>query len=113
MAGTVSVSIVSVGRGILYVGHVDGDPPVPLLRGVINGAIVLELGQTLGGEHLGDGGGERGLAVIHMAYGAYVAVGLVPLEHLLLPDTGGEGEGAGQRQDLGGDQGELGASSAR
>ena len=39
--------------------------------------------RTFGGEYFGDGGGERGLAMVHVSDGADVHVRLVALEHLL------------------------------
>ena len=55
VAGTVRVRVVPILGGVLDVRHVDGDPPVPLLGGVVDGGVVPELGQLPRprGEHLG------------------------------------------------------------
>ena len=109
VAGTIRVGVVPGVRGVLDMSHVDGDATVPLLRSVVNRPVVSELGQRaiLASQHLGDGRGEGGLAVVHVADGANVAVRFVSLEHLLLQDDCAEGEIslAGECQCLGGGEG--------
>jgi hypothetical protein len=43
------------------VGRRDGDTTLALLRGLIDGSIIQEVGQTLGGLVLGDGSSQTGL----------------------------------------------------
>ena len=98
MSRAVGVGVVPGLGAVLDVRHVDGDAPVPLLRRVVDHGVVPELGQLalgLGGEHLGDGGRQGGLPVVHVPDSADVAVGLVPLENLLLEGDGGGGEAPG------------------
>jgi hypothetical protein len=45
----------------LDVGSRDGDTTLALLRGLVNGSVVEEVGETLGGLVLGDGGSQGGL----------------------------------------------------
>lgn len=45
----------------LNVGRRDGDTTLALLRSLVNGSIREEVGQTLGGLVLGDGGSQGGL----------------------------------------------------
>ena len=107
VAGTVRVSVVPGVRGVLDVSHVDGDATVPLLRSVVNRPVVSEFGKLaiLASQHLGDGRGQGGLPVVHVAYGTNVAVRFVSFENLLLQDNCAEGEIslAGECQGLGGD----------
>jgi hypothetical protein len=64
VTGAVDVRVVAVLGGVLDVGSRDGDTTLPLLGGLVNGAIVEEVGEALVGLPLGDGGGEGCLAVI-------------------------------------------------
>ena len=102
----VGVGVVSGVGGVLDVGDVNGDASVSLLRSVVYGPVVSELGQLaiLAGQHLGDGSCEGGFAVIHMTDGANVAVRLVPLEYLLLEDDTADTDvpPAGEGERLGG-----------
>jgi hypothetical protein len=65
------------------VGHRNGDAARLLLGGVVDGleGPVLHLGVLLG-QHLGDGAGQHGLAVVDVPDGADVQVRLGPLEFL-------------------------------
>ena len=84
VARHVDVRVVPVVRLVLDVGHVDGDPPLPLLGGVVDLVELGELGSLDAvGQHLGDGGRQCGLAVIDMAHSAHIDMGLGPLELLL------------------------------
>lgn len=95
------MSIVAVLGLELNVGSRDGDTTLALLRGLVNGSIVEEVGQTLGGLVLGDSGSQGGLdemnrldtsgykiilplnahlAVIDVTNGTNVNVGLGALE---------------------------------
>jgi hypothetical protein len=57
----VDVGIVAVLGLELDVGSRDGDTTLALLRGLVNGSVVEEVGQTLGGLVLGDSGSQGGL----------------------------------------------------
>ena len=83
MARAVNVGIVAGVSLILHVGGVDGDAALTLLRSLINGAVVGIVRLALHGEVLGDGGGEGGLAVVNVANGANVDMGLASLKFLL------------------------------
>ena len=74
-------------------GDIDGDATVALLRCIVDLVVVAELGQILGGQDLGDGGGEGRFPVIHMADGANVAVGLVSLENFFVIQNATENKG--------------------
>ena len=86
VAGHVDVRVVAVRRLVLDVGDVDGDAPLLLLGRLVDlvegGEGGLARGVALG-EGLGDGGGERRLAMVDVTHGADVQVGLVALELLL------------------------------
>ena len=76
--------VVTVARLVLDVGHVDGDTALALFRGLVDLVERGEGGPGVGvGEHLGDRGGEGGLAVVNVTHGANVDVWLGPLELLL------------------------------
>ena len=64
--------------------RVDGDAAVALLRRIVDLVVIAKLGQILGREDLGNGGGEGGLPVVHVPNCANVAVGLVPLEYFFV-----------------------------
>ena len=69
---------------ITYVGDIDGNSSVPLLRRVIDHVVIAELGQVPLRQHLGDGRGQSGLSVVHVTDCSNVTVRLVTLKHLLL-----------------------------
>src|SRR5919202_2732988 len=80
----VHVRVVPILGGVLLVGSRYGDPALALLGGVVD---LLEVDHLVGrvvgdalGQHAGYRGGEGGLAVVDVAYGAHVQVRLVPLE---------------------------------
>ncbi len=64
--------------------NIDRDAPVALLRCIVDLVVIPELGQVLGGQDLGDGGGEGCLPVVHVSDRADVAVRLVSFEHLFV-----------------------------
>ena len=64
MTGAVDVSIVAVVGLVLDVGGGDGDTTLALLRRLVDGAVLEELGVALLGLTLGDGGCERCLWAI-------------------------------------------------
>src|SRR5258708_6382317 len=66
------------GRGVLDVRHVDGDAAGGLLRGLVDAVGRYVTGETLSGQHLGDGRGEGGLAVVDVSHGADVQMRLGP-----------------------------------
>ena len=82
VAGAVHVGVVTLVGLVLDVGRVDGDSPLFLLGGTVDLVVGLGLGHPLGGQHVGDGGSEGGLAVVNVADGADVDVRFVPLELL-------------------------------
>ena len=61
VARAVDVRVVAVVGRILDVSGRDGDTTSTLLGGLVNGTILEEVGQTLLGLSLGDGGGQCGL----------------------------------------------------
>lgn len=61
MTGAVDVGVVTVLSCELNVGSRDGNTTLALLRGLVNGGIVEEVGKTLRGLVLGDGGSQGGL----------------------------------------------------
>src|SRR5258708_2595597 len=61
----------------------DRDSTRLLLRRLVDPVKRRELGQTLVGQHLGDGGRQRRLAMVDVTDGPDVQVGLGPLELLL------------------------------
>ena len=67
---------------VLNVSGVDGDAALTLFRSTVDVGVVLNFSLTLLGEHVGDCGGEGGFAVVNVADGADVDVGLVPFELL-------------------------------
>ena len=84
VAGAVHVGVVALGRLVLHVGDGDGDAPLLLLGGVVDGLERAHLDVlALLVEHLGDGGGQHRLAVVYVADRADVHVRLGPLELLL------------------------------
>ena len=83
VARAVDVGIVPGVGLILHVGGVDGDAALALLGSLVDAGVVLILGLALQSQILGDGGGQGGLAVVHVADGADVYVGLVALKFCL------------------------------
>ena len=83
VARAVDVGIVAGVGLVLHVGGVDGDAALALLGGLVDAGIILVLGLALQGQPLGDGGGQGGLAVVNVADGADVDVGLGTLKLLL------------------------------
>lgn len=61
VAGAVDVGVVPLVGRVLDVRRGDGDTTFPLLRSLVDGAIVEEAGQALLGLPLGDGGGQSRL----------------------------------------------------
>ena len=68
---------------VLDVGGVDGDAALTLLRSLVDHIIGLELGLTLQGQILGDRRGQGGLAMVNVADGANVDMGLASFEFCL------------------------------
>ena len=83
VAGAVDVGVVAGVGLVLDVGDGDGDAPLALLGGVVDGVEGAVLGLALEREVLGDGRGQARLAVVDVTDGADVDVGLVALELLL------------------------------
>ena len=80
----VDVGVVPVAGLVLHVGDVDGDATLALLGGIVDLVELGELGPLDAlGQHLGDGGCQRGLAVVDVAHRPHVDVRLGPLELLL------------------------------
>ena len=84
VARAVNVSIVTLVGLILHVGGVDGDAALALLGSLVDAGVVLILSLALQSQILGDGGGQGGLAVVNVADGADVDMGLGTLELLAL-----------------------------
>lgn len=61
VTGAVDVGVVTSIGSVLDVGRGDGDTTLTLLRSLVNGTILKELSETLGGLVLGDGSGQGGL----------------------------------------------------
>jgi hypothetical protein len=96
VSGTVDMSVVTILCLVLDVTGVDGDLPCLLLRRTVD-VLVAHCGTpSLLGQDLGDCLGEGGLAVIDVADGADVDVGLVSYEFV---PSGGEGTALSRRQD--------------
>ncbi|MPN06868.1 hypothetical protein SDC9_154125 [bioreactor metagenome] len=68
---------------ILNVSGVDRDAARSLFRSLVDRVIGLKLGLAGEGQVLGDGGGQSGLAVVHVADGADINVGLCSFKLLL------------------------------
>src|SRR5207253_1173534 len=68
---------------VLHVADSDGDAALALFGSVVDLVVGHELGVTLEGHDLGNGGGQGGLAVVHVSDGADVNVWLGSLEFLL------------------------------
>jgi hypothetical protein len=61
VTGAVDVGVVTVLSRELNVGSRDGDTTLALLRSLINGGILEEVGKTLGGLVLSDGSSQGSL----------------------------------------------------
>ena len=83
MTRAVNVSIVTLVGLILNVSGVNRDTTSLLLGSLIDGSVVLEISVTLQGQVLGDSCGQSGLAVVNVANGANVDMGLISLKLLL------------------------------
>lgn len=70
VTGAVDVSIVPRVGFVLYVSRVDGDTTGLFFGGSVDLRVVGELCTSGQGEDLGDGGGQRRLAVVDVAYSA-------------------------------------------
>src|SRR5207247_9172969 len=81
--GAVHVGVVALVGLVLHVGDGDGDAALALLGGVVDRVERPELGLALERERLGDGRGERRLAVVDVTDRADVHVRLGALELLL------------------------------
>ena len=68
---------------VLNVSGVDRDTTSLLLGSLIDGSVVLELGLSLQSQVLGDRSGQSGLAVVNVADGADVDMGLGSFKLLL------------------------------
>ena len=88
VAGAVDVRVVASLRGVLDDAGVDCNAALLLLGRVVDLVVRNELGKFVLGEHACDRGGERGLAMVHVADRANVQVWFIAHEHLLHP-TGG------------------------
>ena len=83
VAGAIDVRVVAVLRLIFDVGGGDRDTTRLLFRRLVD-LVIGRVGGAAGlGQHLGDGGGQRRLAMVDVADRANVAVRLVPLEFRL------------------------------
>jgi hypothetical protein len=81
--GAVDVGVVPVVGLVLDVGGGDRDPALLLLRSVVDLLEALGLAAHLLAQHLGDGSGQRRLAMVDVTDGPDVDVRLVALELLL------------------------------
>jgi hypothetical protein len=68
---------------ILNVSGVDGDAALSLFRSLVDGRIVGVISAADHGQVLGDGRGQGGLAVVDVADGADIDMGLGSIEFLL------------------------------
>lgn len=84
MTGTIGVAVMPRLSLVFDVGHIDGDTARLLLWRIVDLAVALALGQLAVGQDARNRRGQRGFAVIDMADGANIAVGLVAQEHFLL-----------------------------
>ena len=80
----VHVSIVALLGLVFQVGDGDGDATLPLfwsLVDLVEGGVFVAIAH--GCQHLGDGGGQGGFAVVDVSNRAHVHVRLIPLKLLL------------------------------
>ena len=89
VARAVNVGIVTGIGLVLHVGGVDGDAALTLLGSLVDAGVILVLSLALQSQILGDSGGQSGLAVVNVADGADVDMGLgtlkFSLSHLDVP----------------------------
>ena len=111
MSGAVDVAVVTVCGLVLDVTGVDGDLPGLLLRRPVYVLVAHGGAPSFLGQDLGDRLGESGLAVIDVADGADVDVGLISDEFV---PSSGEGAALWRRQEQtpGGSAGEGGEGGA-
>ncbi len=83
MARAIDVRVVARAALVFDVGSRYGDPALTLFRCFVDIREVDRSAAMLASHHLGDRGGQRGLAMIDVTDGADVAVRLVPLEFFL------------------------------
>ena len=83
VAGAVHVGIVPGVGLILDVSGVDGDAALALLRSLVDVGVIHKVGVALHSQHLGDGGGQGGLAMVNVADGADVYMGFVAFKFCL------------------------------
>ncbi len=76
VAGAVHVSVVAVGRFVFDVSGVDGDAARFFFGCCVNLVVGLGLATKLGCQHGGDGRCQGGFAMVNVANGAHVDVGL-------------------------------------
>jgi hypothetical protein len=80
VARAIDVRVVALAGLVLDVGGVDGDAARLFLGRRVDLVVGLGLAAELGRQHRGDGRRQRGLAVVHVADGAHVDVGLGAFE---------------------------------
>ena len=80
VSGAVDVGVVALLGLVLDVGGVDGDATSLFLGGVVDLGVVADVAAEDRGLDHGDGSSQGGLAVVDVADGSDVAVGLIPLE---------------------------------
>jgi len=80
VARAVHVGIVTGIGLILDVGGVDGDAALALLGSLVDAGVVGIVSLALESQPLGDSSGQSGLAVVNMANGADVNMGLGTLK---------------------------------
>ena len=83
VARAVNVGIVTGICLILHVGGVDGNAALALLGSLVDAGVIGVISLALESQELGDSGGQSGLAVVNVANGADVDVGLASLKFLL------------------------------
>ena len=77
VSGTVDVRVMARLRLVLDVRGVDGDSTSTLFGSLIDLVVRGELGEVLLGQNLGDGGSQRGFAVIDVTNRTNVQMGLL------------------------------------
>ena len=83
VAGAVNVGIVTVGGFVFHVCGGNGDAAFLFFGGLVDFVIRNELARALQAGDLGDGGGKGGLAMVDVADGADVYMGLFTFEFFL------------------------------
>lgn len=87
VAGAVDVRVVAVFGFVFDMGRGDGDAAFLFFGGLVDFVVADELAALLQGSHLGDGGRQRGLAVVNVPDGADIEVRLRPGEFLFAHDN--------------------------